>query len=88
MPSVADLVEGPAHGHGVDGADYDLAVAIADAGRVELTTVRPLEVAGLVDGVEVRLEVRDGELVTVPASWTKELLAAAVEVWRRTPGRR
>ncbi|MDH2443396.1 hypothetical protein QDR37_05500 [Amnibacterium sp. CER49] len=85
MPSVAELVEGPAHGRGVDAADFDRAVEIAEAGRVELVRVGPDEVAGLVDGVEVRFTVRDGSLVTVPASWTRELIAAALEVWRRTP---
>jgi hypothetical protein len=83
MPSVAELVEGPAHGRGVDAADFDRAVEIADAGRVELVRVEPDEVAGLVDGIEVRFTARGGSLVTVPASWTKELIAAAVEVWRR-----
>lgn len=84
MASVAELVEGPAHGRGVDAADFDRAVEIADAGRVRLATVEPDEVAGLVDGIEVHLSVRDGALVTVPASWTKELIAAALEVWRRS----
>jgi hypothetical protein len=88
MASVAELVEGPAHGRGVDAADFDRAVEIADAGRVHLATVEQDEVAGLVDGIEVRLSVRDGSLVTVPASWTKELIAAAVEVQRRAADHR